>query len=262
MEKIGLVPAAGIAKRLGTLAFSKELLPISIKSGKDETGLKLVSTYLFDKFHQAGIKKVYMVVRKGKWDILNYYGDGSEIGIQLAYLIMAHPFGVPYTLDQAYPFVKTSKVFLGLPDVLFEPVNAFAVADASLGQKSADIILGLYRVKDKKTMQKSDMVQFETHGRITRISVKPETTDLRYAWTFAIWKPDFTSFMHDYLKHDLVKRRKYSIQAEIQLGHVIQAAIESGFSVFGHPFTDFNFIDVGSPDNLAQALREYFSDTV
>ena len=112
MEKIGLIPAAGIAKRLGSLAFSKELLPVGFNAGNKESGLKVVSTYLLEKFHQAGVKKVYIVIRKGKWDILNHYGDGSEIGIQLAYLIMAHPFGVPYTLDQAYSFVKTSKVFL------------------------------------------------------------------------------------------------------------------------------------------------------
>jgi len=258
MEKIGLIPAGGIAKRLGLLAFSKELLPVGFNASKKEPGLKAVSTYLLEKFHQAGVKKVYIVIRKGKWDIPNYYGDGNEIGIQLAYLIMAHPFGVPYTLDQAYSFVKTSKVFLGFPDVLFEPVNAFTVADAALGQKSADLILGLYPVKDKRQMQQTDMVRFETDGRITQIIVKPETTYLKFCWIFAIWKPDFTLFMHDYLKHDLAKRQKNSIQAEIHLGHVIQAAIESGFSVFGHLFTDYHYIDVGNPDNLAQALREYF----
>lgn len=262
MEKIGLIPAAGIAKRLGSLAFSKELLPISFHAGKKGPGLKVVSTYLLEKFHRAGVKKVYTVIRKGKWDILNYYGDGKEIGIQLAYLIMAHPFGVPYTLDQAYSFVKTSKVFLGFPDVLFEPENAFIVANATLRQKNADIMLGLYPVKDKRQMHKTDMVHFETHGRITKIVVKPEKTDLKFCWVFAIWKPDFTLFMHDYLKHDLAKRQKNPIQAEIHLGHVIQAAIESGFSVFGHRFTDFHYIDVGNPDNLAQALKEYFVEKV
>ena len=149
---------------------------------------------------------MYIVIRKGKWDIPNYYGDGSEIGIELAYLIMAHPFGVPYTLDQAYSFVKTSKVFLGFPDVLFEPENAFKLANAALGKKNADLMLGLYPVKDKRQMQKTDMVHFETHGRISQIVVKPKTTDLKFCWVFAIWKPDFTLFMHDYLKHDLSKR--------------------------------------------------------
>ena len=239
MEKIGLIPAAGIAKRLGSLAFSKELLPISFKADKKEPRLKAVSTYLLEKFQRAGVKKVFTVIRKGKWDIPNFYGDGSEIGIQLAYLIMTHPFGVPYTLDQAYSFVKTSKVFLGFPDVLFEPEDAFSVADAALAQKGADIMLGLYPVKDKRRMQRTDMVRFETQGRIKQIMVKPASTDLKCCWIFAIWKPDFTLFMHDYLKHDIAQRQNNSIQAEIHLGHVFQAAIENGFSVFGHLFPIF-----------------------
>ena len=260
MEKIGLIPAAGIAERLGSLAFSKELLPVGFKADKKQSELKAVSTYLLEKFRQVGINKVYVVIRKGKWDIPNHYGDGSEIGVQLAYLIMTHPFGVPYTLDQAYPFVKKSKIFLGFPDILFEPENAFAVADTALEQKSADLMLGLYPVQDKRQAQKSDMVDFETDGRITQIDVKPEATELKFSWTFAIWKPKFTLFMHDYLKNDLAKRHKGAIQAEIYLGHVIQAAVENGFSVFGHPFADSHFIDVGHPDDLAKAIRDYFVD--
>ncbi len=171
MEKIGLIPAAGIANRLGPLAFSKELFPIGFNAEKKEGGLKAVSTYLLEKYRRAGVKKVYTVVRKGKWDILNYYGDGGEIGIKMAYLIMGYPFGVPYTLDQAYPFVKTAKIFLGFPDILFEPENAFTMADAVFDQERADLMLGLYPVNGKKQMQQSDMVQLDKHGRITQIII-------------------------------------------------------------------------------------------
>jgi glucose-1-phosphate thymidylyltransferase len=260
MEKIGLIPAAGIASRLGSLAFSKELLPIGFSESKPESGLKAVSTCLLEKFHRGGVRKVYMVIRKGKWDILDYHGDGSKIGVQLAYLITAHPFGVPYTLDQAFPFVKTSKIYVGFPDILFGPENAFELADAALGKMSTDLILGLYPVKDIKQIKKCDMVKFNEHGRISKIIVKPEKSDLKYSWIFAIWNPDFTLFMHEYLKYHLGRRLKKPNQAEICLGHVFQVAIENGFSVSGHLFTDFNFIDVGTPDNLAQVLKENFSN--
>jgi glucose-1-phosphate thymidylyltransferase len=260
VEKIGLIPAAGIARRLGPLSFSKELLPVGFNEGRTESGLKAVSTYLLEKYHQAGVRKVYMVIRKGKWDILDYYGDGSKIGVQLSYLITASPYGVPYTLDQAYPFVKAAKIFVGFPDILFGPENAFASADAALGLMNADLILGIYPVKDDNQKQKCDMVQFNKQGRISRIIVKPEKTDLQFSWIFAVWRPEFTLFMHEYLKFDLVKRLKKPDQSEIHLGHVIQAAIENGFSVYGHLFPDFHFIDVGTPDNLAQALKNNFSD--
>jgi glucose-1-phosphate thymidylyltransferase len=262
MDKIGLIPAAGNATRLGSLPFSKELLPIGFYKGVKESKLKVVSTSLLEKLRQAGVRKVYTIIREGKWDILKYYRDGSKIGVQLAYLIAAYPFGVPYTLDQAYPFVKTSKIFVGFPDILFEPENAFTLADEAFGERGANIVLGLYPVKDKNQIQKCDMVKFNKHGLISQIIVKPETTDLKFSWIFSIWKPDFTLFMHEYLKNDLAKRQKNPNQAEIHLGHVIQAAIKNGFSVIGHPFPDHDFIDVGTPDSLVQALKDCFSDDI
>ena len=69
-------------------------------------------------------------------------------------------------------------------------------------------------------------------------------------------QPAFTRFMNEYLKYDLVKRQKMTIQTEIHLGHVIQAAIEKGFAVLGHAFNDYYFIDVGSPANYTRALKE------
>ena len=258
MENIGLIPAAGLAKRLGSLPFSKELLPVSYTSRHGTPHLKAVATYLLDKLRHAGVNKVYTVIRKGKWDIPNYWGDGSQFGVQLAYLIMRHAFGVPYTLDQAYPFVKNAKIFLGFPDVLFSPNNAFAVADGALEKKHADIMLGLFPVNDPRQRQHCDMVQFEPHGRITKIVVKPQTSDLQCSWLLAIWKPDFTQFMHDFLRRDLKQRHINDLPTEIHIGHVIQAAIEGGFSVWGHLFADFDFIDVGHPASLARALKTHF----
>jgi len=31
------------------------------------------------------------------------------------------PYGVPYTLDQAYPFVQNATIALGFPDITCEP---------------------------------------------------------------------------------------------------------------------------------------------
>ena len=136
------------------------------------------------------------------------------------------------------------------------------MADAVFDQERADLMLGLYPVNGKKQMQQSDMVQLDKHGRITQIIIKPKKTDLKFSWIFAIWKPEFTLFMHNHLKHELDERQKHSTQVEIHLGHIIQSAIESGFTVFGHLFFDFHYIDMGNPGNISQAIREYFLQKV
>ena len=113
MEKIGIVPAAGVAKRLGSPGFSKELLPVGLNKNKERTDLKAVATYLFEKFRRAGVNNVCTILRKGKWDIIEHFGDGSQYGLRIAYLTMNHPYGVPYTVDQAYPFIQSSRIYFG-----------------------------------------------------------------------------------------------------------------------------------------------------
>jgi glucose-1-phosphate thymidylyltransferase len=73
----------------------------------------------------AGVTRAYIVLREGKWDIPAYLGDGTMLNMHLAYLMMRLPFGAPYTLDQAYPFVQDALVAFGFPDIIFQPDDAF-----------------------------------------------------------------------------------------------------------------------------------------
>src|SRR5262245_15338842 len=109
-EVVGLVPAAGRATRIAPLPCSKELYPIGFRSvdGGKSTAPKVVSHYLLEKMRLAGITKIYIVLREGKWDIPGYFGDGSMLDMKLAYLMIGSPFGTPYTLDAAYPFLECS----------------------------------------------------------------------------------------------------------------------------------------------------------
>jgi len=110
-EIIGLLPAGGRASRVAPLPCSKELYPVGFHSvGKDGSPRpKVVSHYLLEKMRLADVKKAYIILREGKWDIPTYFGDGKILDMHLAYLMMGLPFGVPYTLDQVYPFIKTAQ---------------------------------------------------------------------------------------------------------------------------------------------------------
>ena len=76
--------------------------------------------------YRAGIRKAYIVLREGKWDIPTYYNDEAALlDMHLAYLMMRWPYGPPFTVDQAYAFVRHAIVAFGFPDILFEPRDAF-----------------------------------------------------------------------------------------------------------------------------------------
>jgi glucose-1-phosphate thymidylyltransferase len=114
---VGLIPAAGRASRLAPLPCSKELLPVGFQTAAEgaDRKPKPVSQYLLERMKLAGAGKIFFIARQGKWDIADYYADGSRLGLQLAYLHVGAPWGPPFTLTQAAPFIGDADVVFGSP---------------------------------------------------------------------------------------------------------------------------------------------------
>ncbi|GJQ58179.1 MAG: dTDP-glucose pyrophosphorylase [Candidatus Scalindua sp. AMX11] len=259
-EVIGLIPAGGRASRIAPLPCSKELFPVGFHSIVPNNGLrpKVVSHYLLEKMRLANINKAYFILREGKWDIPAYYGDGKTLDMHLAYLMMDLPFGVPYTLDQAFPFVGDSIVALGFPDMIFQPDDVFVQLLAKQEKSNADIVLGLFpALKPHKT----DMVEIDDIGRIRAIKIKPDQTKLLYAWETAVWTPVFTRFMHDYVLSRQVVcdeskgNNNPDKQKELHVGDIIQAAIEDNIKIDSVLFKNGSCLDIGTPDDLLKAVQ-------
>ena len=258
-----MIPAAGKATRLSPLPCSKELYPIGFRLvGKDGTlRPKVVCHYLLEKMRLANITKAYIILRNGKWDIPDYLSDGTMLNMHLAYLITHLPFGAPYTLDQAFPFVRDKIVALGFPDIIFKPDDAYVQLLKRQAETNADIILGVFPTDQP---QKWDMVDMDSDGRIRRILIKPLKTHLRYAWVVAVWTEVFTQFMHDYLfaiqkvkKHDN-DENNVSKQQELFVGEVIQAAIENKLKIEGVLFPEATCLDIGTADDLIKAVHNLY----
>lgn len=258
-EVIGLIPAAGKASRVAPLPCSKELYPVGFHpAGKGRSVRpKVVSQFLLENMRRANIKKAYIILREGKWDIPAYLGDGKTIDMNLAYLMMGLSFGVPYTLDQAYPFVENALVALGFSDIIFEPNDAFVKLLARREEMDADIVLGLFPASQP---QKTDMVKLDERGRVRSISIKPAQTELLYAWEIAIWTPVFTRFMHDFVlseEESSSKHSRMSLDArnEMHVADVIQAAIDGGMKVETVLFENGTCLDIGTPEDMLKAVR-------
>ncbi len=259
-EVIGLIPASGQATRISPLPCSKELYPIGFWRLNEGNGVrpKVVCHYLLEKMRLAGITKTYIVLRDGKWDIPAYLSDGKMLDMHLAYLMMRLPFGVPYTIDQAYPFVKDNIVAFGFPDILFQPDDAYVRLLNRQADTNANVVLGLFPV-DKP--EKWDVVDFDENGRIRQILIKPLQIHLRYTWIIAVWTPVFTQFMHNYLstlqevKDQDNTLNEISERQELFLSDVIQAAILNNLHVEGVLFPDSSCLDIGTPDDLIKAIR-------
>ncbi len=256
---IGLLPAAGQATRISPLPLSKELYPIGFHQQKNnqtnQINLrpKVVSHYLLEKMQLSGIEQAYFILRSGKWDIPAYFGDGTILSMNLGYLIMGLSYGVPFTLDQAYPFLQDAIVALGFPDILFQPEDAFTKILARQTATDADVVLGLFPTS---TPEKAGMVDFDATGNVNFIIEKPQHSNLQYMWAIAVWKPTFTEFLHNHIL-TLKARKDLSQLPELPIGNVIQAAIQQGMHVEAEIFADGSYLDIGTPNDLITAVHQY-----
>ena len=252
---VGLIPAAGLATRLQPLPCSKELYPVGFYTDPEsgEQHPKVVATYLLEHMQRAGAGQVYFILRKGKWDIPAYYGDGSQLKLNLAYLIMQRPYGAPFTLDQAYPFVKNKNIVFGFPDILIEPENAFDALLDRQRETAAEVVLGAFKVAYP---HKWDMLELEKEGRVKKILPKPAQSELQYGWAIACWTPRFTQFMHEYLEQAYHQMMVQQQEKELSVGEVIQAAIDNGMVVQSVCFHEGSCLDVGTPEDLRTAIRK------
>jgi glucose-1-phosphate thymidylyltransferase len=252
-QVVGLIPAGGRATRIAPLPVSKEIYPIGFTpiEGEHETRPKVACHYLLEKMRLAGITKGYIVLREGKWDIPAYLRDGALVNMHLAYLVLGLPFGTPYTLDQAYPFVRHATVAFGFPDIIFQPDSAFVQLLERQSQTSACAILGLFPAEQSHRI---DMVDWDNNGRVRQIVTKPRDTHLSHSWCVAVWTPIFSQFLHQYVA---AHKGTAGIKPEISVGQVVQSAIESGLDVEALPVSDKPYLDIGTAEDLARAIRLY-----
>jgi len=281
---VGVIAAAGRASRLAPLPCSKELLPIGVHREPAELRgrPKVVSQYLLEKMRAAGAQRVFFVVRSGKFDIADYYGDGSRLGLSIAYLMMNEPWGPPFSAAQAAPFVDDATVLFGYPDILIQPEDCFVRARDRLRDTGADIVLGLF---NGALTDGLDLVDTDQHGRVTGLITKEEGPPRRESDTgymLAAWAPGFTRFLVDETRR-LSEVARAAARGEVAraaargevaraaargevarsgargpspdwpMGAIIAAAIRAGLHVDSVFLRDARFLDVGTPDGLAAA---------
>lgn len=244
---LGVVPCAGFATRISPLPCSKEIYPVGWYR-KDETGTerpRVIASYLLESMKSAGADEVLMIIRKGKWDIPDYFGMGQQDTPPMAYCVLNPTEGVPFTIDQCYPHIKDKRILFGFPDIYVRPENMFTRMIARQNQTKAEVVLGLFNARNPS---KVDMVEREEDGRIRAIDIKPAATNLTQTWITAVWDGRFTEFLHGQV--DGLNQQPGTQKGEIYLGDIIRLAMENGLHVNSVIFSDGQYLDIGTKADL------------
>ena len=250
-EFVGVLPAAGRGSRLAPLRYPKELLPISYEpAGGDGTGVRAraVAEYALASIAAADAERVILVVAPWKMDVLNYFGDGSHVGMQIGYLWQEEARGLPYALDLARSWTRGDHVVFAMPDTITAPGDALAVLRSRYLDAAADLALAVFPAAEPERLGPVVL----DGERVVMVLDKPPNPPVANTWGAAIWSDAFADLLHEELA--ALASGGAPGDAEPVIGHFFDLAVSRGLNVIGVSFPGGSFEDAGTRVGILRCL--------
>jgi NDP-sugar pyrophosphorylase family protein len=161
---VGVIPAAGLATRLGPRSCSKEVIPV---------GGRPVIDYVAERMRRARCSEIRVVTRPEKLDVI-------ERALTLRALVVE---GRPATVSESVllglgGLGGDDVVLLGFPDSIWEPADGFSTLLGAL-EDGIDVVLGCFCSSE---LERSDVVVAGDDGIVQAIQVKPTRPDSDIVW--------------------------------------------------------------------------------
>jgi len=239
MEKIGLIPAAGYARRLGKFHGSKEMIPVN-----GGYGIEPVCHSLIRQFESAGIKKIVLVTRKDKIDLLHHVKFNLEFNVEIVTVILEKTNSTIESICAAYELIREKEVYLGFPDMIMSPANAMSTLLKVKGYSSANVVLGAFPASDAR---KVDLIDIGLNNSLVDIVIKNSDCCYKYAWIIACWDANFTEYLYNSFRIENLRSR----DKEIYIGNIFLSYLKSGHDIEVHRYKG-GYLDIGTPEELAR----------
>ncbi|MEK0081915.1 glucose-1-phosphate thymidylyltransferase RfbA [Benzoatithermus flavus] len=169
----GILLAGGAGTRLHplTLATSKQLLPVFDKP---------LIYYPLSALMLAGVREVLLITTPhDQAGFRRLFGDGSALGLDIAYAVQERPEGIAQALLIGRTFVNGGRCALALGDNLLYGDALGAVLQQARARETGATVFA-YWVKDP---ERYGVVEFDAAGRPVRLVEKPEAPRSNWAVT-------------------------------------------------------------------------------
>ena len=236
----GLIPAAGMGTRLGpiTLAIPKELLMV---------GDKACIGHVVEAFKLAGITDIAIVVGWKKHAILDYFGSGKRLGVDITYIVQDERNGLAKAVECGKNAINHNSFAVILGDNFFYPKTFLTELIEFHNEKNSECTVGVTPMKDVSSYG----VIKPKDERVIDIVEKPKQKDAPSNLACAgiyVFKPSI---------FDAIKKTKPDANNEYQLTDSIKLLIEEKKPIFFKELKG-KHIDIGSPERLRMA-NKFFS---
>lgn len=233
----GVVLAAGEGRRLDplTLTRPKQILPVA--------GHPLLEVIL-NGLKQAGIREVLLIVSHFKEKIIDLFGEGDALGLELEYAVQPRSLGTANAIGLAKEFVGQENFIATNGDVLTNSRNYSKLIEYH-NKRKCKATIGLAEVSDTSMYS---VVKRDTKERITDITEKPrpdEVTGNLANSGIMVLSPDI---------FDVIQKTPRSRRNEYEITDSIQIMINENDVVYGYVLSDY-WIDIGCPWDLLEANK-------
>ncbi len=204
---------------------------------------KPVSQWALEDLRDAGIHKIAVVLGElGPERVVEYYGDGSRLGLKLTYIYQGYPYGLAHAVYTAKDFVGDEPFVVYLGDnVLTEGIGEYV---RRFEESGADAMVLLAKVPNP---QRFGVAKFDEKGRLVGLVEKPKLPPSDYALVgIYFFRPPHI--------FRAIETLKPSWRGELEITDAIQKLIDWGLRV-EYAIVKGWWKDTGTPKDILEANR-------
>jgi len=231
----GIILAGGKATRLYpiTKVTCKQLLPVYDKP---------MIYYPLSVLMLAGIREILIIsTPEALPKFRSLLGNGSSLGINIAYLEQREPRGIAESFIIGEKFIGKDNVCLILGDNIFYGDGLSGLLKEVAEQDEGGVIFGYY-VRDP---QRYGVIELDKKSRVTSIKEKPKKTTSNYAVTGL--------YFYDNNVVKIAKSLKPSLRGELEVTDINNEYLKQGkldVKLLGRGYA---WLDTGTYDSLVDA---------
>jgi glucose-1-phosphate thymidylyltransferase len=231
----GIILAGGSGTRLhpATLAVNKQLLPVYDKP---------MIYYPLSVLMLAGIRDI-LIISSLEYigNYKNLFGDGSPLGLTIAYAEQPKPEGLAQAFTIGADFIGDDNVALVLGDNIFFGAHLTDLLASAVARKSGATVFS-YRVEDP---ERYGVVEFGEGGKAISLEEKPENPKSHHAVTGL--------YFYDNRVVQLARDLKPSARGELEITDLNRLYMDAGDLFVEQMGRGYAWLDTGTHDSLLEA---------